>query len=287
MATLVLYHANCYDGFGAAYAAWKALGDEATYHAMYYDQPLPEIKAGDKVFILDYSRKRDELVQMVASGAMVEIHDHHKSAVQEVGAAESTLHELYGIGFTQAVMNVGKSGAVLAWERFHPHKQIPIILKHIQDRDLWLFQIEGTKEVHAYLCSKPFDFKVWDEFISEIEHYDDYVYASTYALIKDRGATILEYHDRLVDQFCEQAYLTNIGGYIVPFCNISLLFSEVPHKLLELYPDAPFAAYGYHRKDGVQQFGLRGRGDFDVSAVAKQFGGGGHHNAAGFEIKTA
>ena len=30
---LVIYHADCSDGFGAAYAAWKLLGDRATYHA--------------------------------------------------------------------------------------------------------------------------------------------------------------------------------------------------------------------------------------------------------------
>jgi nanoRNase/pAp phosphatase (c-di-AMP/oligoRNAs hydrolase) len=29
---------------------------------------------------------------------------------------------------------------------------------------------------------------------------------------------------------------------------------------------------------------LRSKGDFDVSAIAKRFGGGGHKNAAGFNI---
>ena len=30
---VVIYHANCNDGFGAAYSAWKLLGNRAEYHA--------------------------------------------------------------------------------------------------------------------------------------------------------------------------------------------------------------------------------------------------------------
>ena len=29
----VIYHADCTDGFGAAYSAWKLLGNRAEYHA--------------------------------------------------------------------------------------------------------------------------------------------------------------------------------------------------------------------------------------------------------------
>jgi hypothetical protein len=29
--TVVIYHADCRDGFGAAYAAWKKFGDNASY----------------------------------------------------------------------------------------------------------------------------------------------------------------------------------------------------------------------------------------------------------------
>ena len=36
MKPLVLYHANCADGFGAAFAAWLKLGDEAEYVACSY-----------------------------------------------------------------------------------------------------------------------------------------------------------------------------------------------------------------------------------------------------------
>ncbi|NIV11578.1 MAG: bifunctional oligoribonuclease/PAP phosphatase NrnA, partial [Aliifodinibius sp.] len=34
-------------------------------------------------------------------------------------------------------------------------------------------------------------------------------------------------------------------------------------------------------------YSLRSRGDFDVSALAERFGGGGHKNAAGFRVKRS
>ena len=47
MMTMVLYHDNCPDGFTAAWAVWKALGDRAEYRAMNYGQGLPS-SPGDK-----------------------------------------------------------------------------------------------------------------------------------------------------------------------------------------------------------------------------------------------
>ena len=47
----VIYHADCTDGFGAAYSAWKLLGNRAEYHACKHGSPPPDIK-GKNVAIL-------------------------------------------------------------------------------------------------------------------------------------------------------------------------------------------------------------------------------------------
>jgi len=49
----------------------------------------------------------------------------------------------------------------------------------------------------------------------------------------------------------------------------------------EQFPEAPFAGYYFDRKD-ARQFGFRSHNGFDVSAVCKRYGGGGHAAAAGF-----
>ena len=51
---VVIYHADCTDGFGAAYAAWKQLGNRAEYYACKHGTSPPEVK-GKNVVILDFS----------------------------------------------------------------------------------------------------------------------------------------------------------------------------------------------------------------------------------------
>ena len=49
---VVLYHANCNDGFGAAYSAWKLLGNRAEYIACSHGTPPPDV-TGKKVVCLE------------------------------------------------------------------------------------------------------------------------------------------------------------------------------------------------------------------------------------------
>lgn len=45
-----------------------------------------------------------------------------------------------------------------------------------------------------------------------------------------------------------------------------------------------YGATYYSTKDGSLKWSLRSTGNYDVSAIAKDFGGGGHKNAAGFTL---
>ena len=69
---------------------------------------------------------------------------------------------------------------------------------------------------------------------------------------------------------------------IMPVANATVFFSEVGEKLLQNHPGFDCAAYYLDRADGRRQWGLRSRENFDSSAVAKAFGGGGHPGASGF-----
>jgi hypothetical protein len=280
----ILYHANCFDGIGAAWAAWNCLtiahGFQPDPEPIYYGDPLPALESGDELILVDYSRPADELLALHAKGVKVCVIDHHKTFLQQMEKIKATLGPskpgrdgLYHVDGFEIFFSLEKSGALLAWEYFGPCLVTPKLLEHISDRDLWKFQMEGTREVHAALCTYP----------KEIDTYNKLVQRPIEELIGE-GRQILRYHELLVDQFCSQVFTAQIGDYQVPCVNVSMLFSEVPHKLLQLYPDAPFTAYIYQRKD-CHQYGLRGRGDIDVSEIAKQYGGGGHRDAAGFERK--
>jgi uncharacterized protein len=254
--TFVLYHGNCYDGFGAAWSAWSALGDQAQYIPVQYGEKPPELPENAKVVIADFSYPREILLQMRARVADLTLLDHHITAKED----------LEGLDF--AIFDLNRSGAMLAWQFWHPQEPIPTLISYIQDRDLWRFDLPFSREVFAALCSFPMDFRVWDKL--QVEN-----------LIED-GKAILRFQERMVTLTCDQAYFRDIGGFYVPVVNATSAFSDVAYELCLRHSEAAFGGYYFDRKDGKRQWGLRSTGDFDVAKVAKQFGGGGHRNAAGF-----
>ena len=56
MKTLCIYHGNCADGFGAAWAIRHALGDTVEFMAGVYQQEPPDV-AGRDVILVDFSYK--------------------------------------------------------------------------------------------------------------------------------------------------------------------------------------------------------------------------------------
>ncbi|GAB4280171.1 MAG: DHH family phosphoesterase [Oscillatoriaceae cyanobacterium] len=254
--TYILYHGHCYDGFGAAWAAWKALGDNAQYIGVNYGEPQPEIPDNAAVFIVDFSYPRDVLLELKERSSSLLVLDHHKTAQED-------LREL-----DFAVFDMQKSGAMLAWEFWHPGEPIPELISYIQDRDLWRFELPQSREVFVALTSYPMEFQVWDSL--------------DVGFLKTEGAPILRFQQQTVKNICRNAFYRDVGGYNIPVVNATAFFSDVAHELCCRYPEAAFTAYYYDRKDGKRQWGLRSEGDFDVSAVAKKLGGGGHRNAAGF-----
>ncbi len=61
--------------------------------------------------------------------------------------------------------------------------------------------------------------------------------------------------------------------------------SDAGNELLKLHPRAVFAGTWLRRADGFIQWSLRSEdAREDVAEIAKKFGGGGHRNAAGFQV---
>ena len=144
----VLYHAGCDDGFGAAYAIWLKYGYKAKYIPVQYGQDFPEVSPGETVFVVDFSYPRDVL-QDIANRCKLVVLDHHKTAMDD----------LADLPFAHFDMN--KSGAVLAWEYFHPNRPIPVLLKYVQDYDLWTKELINTEENKAWRGSFNRTFERW------------------------------------------------------------------------------------------------------------------------------
>lgn len=256
--THVIYHGNCPDGYGAAWAAWKKLTTKAQYIPGHYGKPLPELPKDARVLMIDYSCPRAQALELKSKVAEFQILDHHKTAADALSDLEFTKFDL------------DHSGAYLSWVHFHG-EPAPDFIKYIEDRDLWRFKLPYSREVAAAMGSYPMDFVVW-EGIAECGMEK----------LKLDGGVILRFQKQKVEEMVARSFKMEIGGHLVPVANASILFSEVGDRLCMLNPDAPFSAYYYDRPDGKRQWGLRSPGRFDVSKIAVAMGGGGHPGASGF-----
>lgn len=259
--SICIYHGGCNDGFGAAYSIWKKLGDSIEYYPGVYQSPPPDCTEKD-VFIVDFSYKLEVMETIIQQANSVLVLDHHKTAKDDL------IHLLNG-GLINGEFSDTKSGAVLTWEWFHETSPPPL-LNHIQDRDLWKFQLPDTKIISEALNSYPQSFDVWDELMFATDK------------LASEGRIINRYYRLKVDDAKKHAWRENIGGYDVPVVmGLPFMASDVAG---ELAINEPFAAV-FWVGENHKTYSLRSRGDFDVSEIAKQFGGGGHKNAAGFKIE--
>jgi oligoribonuclease NrnB/cAMP/cGMP phosphodiesterase (DHH superfamily) len=264
---LVIYHANCPDGFGAAVAAYCHFRQNdagpCDFVAASFGQPPPEV-TGRQVYILDFSYARQVLKTMCRSAQAVTILDHHLSAEQDLTGLEREHANL------RVIFDMDKSGAVLTWEFFHQTPP-PLLLLLIQDRDLWRFALEGTNDLYAALQARPFDFQAWAALIDGGE-----LPASLFA----EGEAINRYRREMIALHRDKAVIGTIDGYQVPIVNC---YNEIASDLLgELAEDHPFAA-GYQDQGNQRKWSLRSSASgADVAEIATRFGGGGHQHAAGF-----
>lgn len=264
MKPLVIYHGNCADGFSAAWVCWKKFGDEADYLAGVYQQAPPDV-TGRRVYMVDFSYKRAVVAEMVTKAAKVILIDHHKTAIED-------LAELPGL---EQYTDLERSGATLTWDYMFPDEPRPLLLGHIEDRDLWRFKLPGTREIQANVFSYEYTFELWDKLMSA-GHAE--LMQMTVA-----GAAIERKHHKDIAELlkvCQRRMV--IGGVDVPVASLPYtLVSDAGHAMAK---GEPFAACYWDTADG-RIFGLRSTDDgADVSEIAKQYGGGGHAHAAGFKV---
>lgn len=260
---LCIYHANCADGFGAAWVVRKALGDpNVDFHPGVYQTPPPDVTGRD-VILVDFSYKRQVLLDMAATANSITIIDHHKTAAEDLQDLPDNV---------TAYFDMDHSGAMLTWHCYFPGDPPPPLLQHIEDCDLWRFHLPDTRAVSAALFSYPYDFDLWDQFMAQdIQH-----------LVADGIAIERKHHKDIRELLAVSTRKMRIGGFVVPVANLPYTLASDAAGALAV--GQPFAACYMDTPDG-RSFSLRSRDDgIDVAAVAQRYGGGGHRNSAGFLV---
>lgn len=294
MKPLVIYHANCADGFTAAWAVRQAMDCE--FHAAVHGAPPPPADGRDLVLV-DFCYPQQVMLDLQQVARSILVLDHHKTSEETLKAsagwvaridqhtsiswdwrrvqdfsAKDRVYSNIPHAVIYALFDMNRSGAGIAWDFFHAGQARPALIDHVEDRDLWRFALPGTREIQAAVFSYPYEFDVWDLLME-----------TPTETLRAQGVAIERKHHKDVAELVKVAKRQMvIGHYDVPVASLPYtLASDAGHLMAK---GQPFAAC-YYDKDGGRVFSLRStdRG-VDVSEVAKLYGGGGHARAAGFTV---
>ena len=261
---IVIYHAGCIDGFCAAFIAWQAYCTDCEYFPAQYGSEPPDVE-GRHVYILDFSYPREVLERMHAEAASLVVLDHHRTAQADLE------------GLEYAEFDMDRSGAGMSWDYFYEGRPRPWYVDYIEDRDLWTWKLENSKAINESIRQLEFEFEDWEELFCDKSRSE---HESTKIRMVREGELLLKQTQRLVDIICGKAIYIEYEDMMIPVVSNGCLISEAVGELAE---DHQFAIGWFQLSENEFVYNLRSRGDFDVSAVAKKFGGGGHKNAAGFK----
>jgi hypothetical protein len=282
---VVLYHANCRDGLGAAFAVWKWHRPNTT-HIEYipvsygkdkFRELLPSL-LGKHVLMLDITFPLDQTKQIMEVASSFLVCDHHRSAKADLAP----------IPENNKIFDMNHSAAYLAWMWAFPEASVPLVIQYIEDRDIWVKKLPGTEEFTAGFFARPGTFEEIDRLMDEEE----------VSKCIEEGKYFLQHTEILVNQDIEHSKFVvhNIRGIptLVGYAQ-SRFASDAAHQLLKSYPLLDFAVIIKHKVFGVGRgntsYSLRSaKGKTDVSLIAKMIKyegktGGGHAEASGAAVE--
>jgi hypothetical protein len=271
---VVIFHSPCPDGFASAYAAWARIGDAAAFvgcnHGDSFDH-IHEIVAGKNVAVLDFSFKSELSDAFIASASSFVVLDHHASAEQE----------LRHLPPRNKVFEMKQSGCTLAWNFFHPGVDVPLLLRYVEDKDIWRWSLRSSKEVNAALSAQSFTFQ-------EFHHLVQGGAAAIQRLV-EAGTAILAQQNCIVKSHLKKAFkcvLTFAPSLPACLLNSTVFASELGNSMCVELGASLGVVWHYEHDSDVTRVSLRSNSDdVDVAAMARSMGGGGHRRASGFELK--
>ena len=277
---IVIYHANCADGFAAAWCFHDKEPGKYEFVAASYGDAPPDCTDAI-VYMVDFSYKRDVVKEMCKVARKVYHIDHHVSAIEDLKPLWRYNEQEDFCDNFAPYQDVTMSGAMLAWRFLYgSSKEIPLLLRHIQDRDLWKFELAGTREIAAALFSYDWTFSL----------FDDLMFGSLGVtnLIAE-GVALERKHMKDVRALIASGMrLASIDGIVVPVLNVPHMYaSDAGHIMATENANPGLFAATYMDTPKGRIYSLRSTEDgMDVSKIAERFGGGGHKHAAGFTMQV-
>lgn len=272
---IVIYHAECTDGFTAAWVAFQKYGDTATYHPMTHTDDPESLDIDNKhVILLDISYSREKILNLSKRAKTLIVLDHHVTAQKELS------------DLPYCIFDMTKSGAGLTWDTLFSGTKRPLLVDYVEDKDLWKFNLKDTTMITDVLESEEQEFNNWTNFSEGLEFHPKF--------ILEKGQIIKTLKKHMIKTLCKEKFIIELAGHKIPAVNSSVWWSEIGAELCK--DSTTFAAVFYKRSDGVIKVSLRSdsRVGMNVGEIAKELqntgfaiSGGGHRNSAGFTTNNS
>lgn len=270
---LLIYHANCPDGFGAAYCFWKKFGDTIEYRALTHEDTIPEDTVGRNIWMADFCYKLDTIKDILSKAKRVIIIDHHITAMNDIGEFSHPNLVTY--------FDMNHSGAALSWMYLFPHKEIPTLIRYIEDRDINKWELPDAKSFLSVVDSNKKDFDIWDALAVEAES------AIGFNSLVNSGKILLKFMSENSNSIKQHIFIMKIAGIDFPTINTSLPWRSYILNEIAEEQFGRAASYYFNGKEYIFSLrSLEGELFIDVSEIAKSFSGGGHKRAAGFAVAS-
>jgi hypothetical protein len=201
--------------------------------------------------------------------------------------------------------DIAKCGAVLTWEYFFPDEPVPAFLLYVQDRDLWTWQQPKSKEINEAFSHIRFG-TTRNQILVEMDRFygmsqDDLIYH-----FETLGDMLLAPKRERSEIIAKRAHWVEAWGYkflavpinprdperpeVYQIATDAYYYNDVMELLYTAHHDSPFVCTYTELPDNQgYKLSLRSRQQyegFDVSALARTLGGGGHFFGAGLRLDS-
>ena len=275
-AKIGIYHKNCTDGTTAAAVLLRKFPDIKHFPIVHSEEDINEVvekvceiaEVGAEIYFVDIASGAEKLLK---EGYKAIVLDHHTSLREKMENLDKENENL------TYVFDNDKSGASLTWSHFFSDEDVPDIIKHVEDSDLWKGEFEDTKYVTNYLSTNA----------DTPEKMLEFIESGNIEEIKEKGKIIADYADVQMSRFVEKAEGINIqiGDLVVSAYNLtSSEYASVIGNRLSALNERTTVMFSI--KDNSVRFSLRSKDGQSPNAlgIAKLLDGGGHENSAGAEV---
>jgi len=285
---VIIFHKDCMDGLSSAYLmnlylkikSYDYPGKmESISIPMQYGESFEnfikenEINKTDDIYFVDFSLKRNEMKNLINMVNFVTIIDHHETAQNELQGLQDQFDNI------DLIFDMSKSGAMLTYD-YVTQRRVVVnskLFEYIQDRDIWQWELENSKEVSEFLMFKIIPNSI-NSFSKIINNY----------MVKDMieiGKILLEKKEMDVDGKTEIDKLKKviIKGETFLICNATSNISEIGNTICTKHNKKACMYFILPNNKVVLSFrSLDELGPINDTAV--KLGGGGHPLAAGATV---